>query len=199
MWHPVSQVVILCVRLQQNTINLFYVFMDILVFSYCNGVKLVMSVPLKTYERHFYMYKLITFHHKISNLDNYFQLTAEYDNLVLDDSNERFLLWKEADLKKCRGKGIMICPADKPIYGRNVLTCESSLYFQRETKLGLYAAGGYSRRNSPQYSSDTPKTGYTASATNIRWISSVARMQPGLLRPDLCKEAASCTTPVLAM
>ena len=26
----------------------------------------------------------------------------------------------------------MICPADKPIYGRNVLTCESSLYFQRD-------------------------------------------------------------------
>jgi len=26
----------------------------------------------------------------------------------------------------------MICPTDKPIYGRNVLTCESSLYFQRD-------------------------------------------------------------------
>ena len=26
----------------------------------------------------------------------------------------------------------MICPADKPIYGRSILTCESSLYFQRD-------------------------------------------------------------------
>ena len=26
----------------------------------------------------------------------------------------------------------MICPADKPIYGRSVLKCESSLYFQRD-------------------------------------------------------------------
>jgi len=60
------------------------------------------------------------------------QLTAGHDNLTLDDSNQRFLLWKEADIKNCGGKGIMICPADKPVYGRKVLTCGSSLYFQRD-------------------------------------------------------------------
>ena len=79
-----------------------------------------------------FLYKLITFPYKISNFINYIQLTAEYDNLVLDNSNQHFLLWKEADIKMCRVKGIMICPADKPVYGRNVLTCESSLYFQRD-------------------------------------------------------------------
>jgi len=78
------------------------------------------------------MYKLITFPCKISGFDKYIQLVAEHDNLVLDDSNQRFLLWKEADIKKCRGKSIMVCPADKPIYGRNVLTCETSLFFQRD-------------------------------------------------------------------
>jgi hypothetical protein len=121
----------LCVSLQRNTINLFYEFIDMSVLADRYSVKLVMLIPLKTFERHFYLYKLITFPYKISNLGNYIQLTAEYDNLVLDDSNQRFLLWKEADIKKCRGKGIVICPADTPIYGRNVLTCESSLYFQR--------------------------------------------------------------------
>ena len=59
--------------------------MDIFVFADYNSVKLVLSVPLKTYDRYFYMYNLIAFPHKISNLDNYIQLTAEYDNLVLDD------------------------------------------------------------------------------------------------------------------
>jgi hypothetical protein len=61
------------------------------VFAEYNSVKLVMSVPLKTFERHYYLYKLITFPNKISNLDNYIQLTAEYDNLVQHDSNQRFL------------------------------------------------------------------------------------------------------------
>jgi hypothetical protein len=126
-----------------------------------------MLIPSKTFERHFYLYKLITFPHKISNLNTYIQLTAEYDNLVLDDYNQRFVLWIEADLKKWRGKGIMICPADKPIYGRNVLTCESSLYFQTDEKRP-YAAGEYYRRTLPQYSSDTPMTGYTASEANSR-------------------------------
>jgi hypothetical protein len=64
---------------------------------------------------------------------------------------------------KCRGKGIVICPADKPIYGGNVLTFEST---SRGTKLGLYAAGGFYRRALKQFSSDTPVTGYTASAAN---------------------------------
>jgi len=60
-------------------------------------------------------------------------------------TNQRFLLWKETDVKECRGKGIMICPVGKPIYGRNVLTCESSLYFQRDEARTLC-----SRRTLPQ-------------------------------------------------
>jgi len=82
----------LCVSLQRNNIILFYEFMNISVFADYRTVKLVMLIPLKTFERHFYLYKLITFPYKISKLDNFIQLTAEYVNLVLDDSNQRFLL-----------------------------------------------------------------------------------------------------------
>jgi hypothetical protein len=78
--------VILCVSLQQNNINLFYEFMDIFVFGDYNSIKLVMLIPLKTFERHFYLYKLITFPYKISNSVKYIQLVAEHDNLVQDDS-----------------------------------------------------------------------------------------------------------------
>jgi len=35
----------------------------------------------------FYLYKLINFPFKISNWGYYTQLTAEYDTLVLNDSN----------------------------------------------------------------------------------------------------------------
>jgi len=45
----------LCVSLQQNNINLFYEFMDILVFADYKSVKLVMSVPFKACGRHFYI------------------------------------------------------------------------------------------------------------------------------------------------
>jgi hypothetical protein len=61
----------ICVSLQQNNINLFYEFMAISVLADYNSVKLVMLIPLKTFERHFYLYKLIIFPYKISNLDNY--------------------------------------------------------------------------------------------------------------------------------
>ena len=59
--------------------------MDISVFADYRSVKFVMLIHLKTFERHFYLYKLITFPHKISKLDNFIQLTADYENLVLDD------------------------------------------------------------------------------------------------------------------
>ena len=103
----------LCVSLQQNNLNLFYEFMVIAVLANHHSVKLFMLVPMKTFGRYLYLYKLITLIYKIPNLENFIQLTTEYENLVLDDSNQRFLLWKEADIKKCRGKGVMICPADK--------------------------------------------------------------------------------------
>jgi hypothetical protein len=58
----------LCVSLRQNNINLFYEFMDISILADYNSVKRVMLIPLKTFKRHFYLYKLITFPYKISNL-----------------------------------------------------------------------------------------------------------------------------------
>jgi len=131
MWYPTSQMVIFYVLCYHKTINFFmtlWIFLYLLIITvwrwYCQY--------LWKHLRDIFTCTSWSPSHKISNLDNYIQLTAEYDNLVLDDSNQRFLLWKEADLKKCREKGIVICPADKPIYGRNFLTCESSIYFQRD-------------------------------------------------------------------
>ena len=61
----------LCVNLQQNNISLFYEFKDVCVLVDYKSVKLVMLILLKTFERYFYLYKLITFPYKISILDNY--------------------------------------------------------------------------------------------------------------------------------
>jgi hypothetical protein len=120
----------LCVSFQQNNVHL-YEIIDISVLADCHGIKLVMLLPLKTFERHFFLYKLITFPYKIPNSGNFIKLIAECDYLVLDDSNQHFLLWRELDVKKCRGENIVICPTDTLMYSRGVLTCESSLYFQR--------------------------------------------------------------------
>jgi hypothetical protein len=61
----------LCTSLQQNNTHLFYEFMDISVVADHHSIKLVMLVPLQTFERHFYLYKLITYPYRISNLGNY--------------------------------------------------------------------------------------------------------------------------------
>ena len=58
--------------------------MDISVLADYHSVKLVNT--LDNIWETFYLYNLITFLYKIPNFDNYIQLTAEYDNLVLDDS-----------------------------------------------------------------------------------------------------------------
>jgi hypothetical protein len=49
------------VSLQQNNMNLFYEFIDIFVFADYDSVKVAMLILLKKFERHFYLYKLITF------------------------------------------------------------------------------------------------------------------------------------------
>jgi hypothetical protein len=122
----------LCVSLKQDTFYKLYEFLDISVLVDFHSIKLILHLPLKTFERHFYLYKLITLPYKVHGLDSYVQLTTDYEYLVLDDSNQRFLLWNEANLKRCKGKGVTLCPVDIPVFSRNVLTCESSLYFQRD-------------------------------------------------------------------
>ena len=51
----------LCVKLQQNNINLFYEFKDVCVLVDYKSVKLVMLILLTLFERCFYLYKEITF------------------------------------------------------------------------------------------------------------------------------------------
>jgi len=48
----------LCASLQQNNIDVFYEFMDISVLADRYSIKLVMLLPFKTFERHFYLYRV---------------------------------------------------------------------------------------------------------------------------------------------
>jgi hypothetical protein len=53
-------------------------------------------------------------------------MTTDFQYIVSDSAGQRFLLWTDADVEKCRGKDFIICPADSPLFNNHLSTRESS-------------------------------------------------------------------------
>jgi hypothetical protein len=117
--------------LHKNDMYLYYEYSKVTVVASHHNLRLIISIPLKTFDRDYTLYRLITLPFKIAELNKYVQLVAEYPYLLLDDSKQRFLRWTEADLAQCSGKNFAICPADSAVLSSTILTCESSLFFRK--------------------------------------------------------------------
>jgi hypothetical protein len=94
-------------------------------------LKLIFSIPLKTFDQHYNLYKLITFHSKVTELNKFVKMETEYPYLVLNLQSQRLMRWTTNDIHQCRGDNFLVCPADSILISTTVLTCETSLYFQK--------------------------------------------------------------------
>jgi hypothetical protein len=117
--------------LQINDTYFYYEYSKVTVVASHHNLRLIISIPLKTFDRDYTLYRLITLPFKIAELNKYVQLVTEYPYLILDDSKQRFLRWTEADLAQCGGKNFAICAADSAVLmlSSTILTCESSMFF----------------------------------------------------------------------
>jgi hypothetical protein len=94
-----------------------------------HNIRLLLIIPMKTFDRHFTMYRLVTVPHRVGNSQTFVQLATNFPHLLVDDSKQRYLLFTQEDVERCTDKSISICPVDTHIYSTTVLTCELSLIF----------------------------------------------------------------------
>jgi hypothetical protein len=120
----------LIVGLHRNNMHYYYEYSSIAIMVHHHSMRLIVSIPLKTSDRLFNIYKVFTLPYKIAELNKYVQMIINFPYLVSDSAGQRFLLWTDADVEKCRGKDFIICPADSPLFNNYLSTCESSLFFQ---------------------------------------------------------------------
>jgi hypothetical protein len=116
---------------QWNNIHLYYEYSAVIVVANHHGMGITISVPVKTYDRHFTMFKIITLPHEIERPGQYVQLETVYPFLLVDEVKQHFLRLREAEVNRGTGTRLVICRVDTAILRITSLTCELSLYFQK--------------------------------------------------------------------
>jgi hypothetical protein len=123
--------------IQLNDMYLFYECIEVTVFADHHNLRLFLTVPMKTFDRHFTLYRLVTLPHRVGNSRNFVQLMVNFPYLLIGDSKQRYLLYTQADIESCTGKPILIYPVDTQVYSTIVLTCELSIFFKKEEARNL--------------------------------------------------------------
>jgi hypothetical protein len=136
--------------IQLNDMYLFYKCIGVTVFADHHNLRLLLTVPMKTFDRHFTLYRLVTLPHRVGNSRNFVQL-INFPYLLIGDSKQRCLLYTQADIESCTGKSILICPVDTQVYSTTVLTCELSIFFQKEEARNLCARVVMSSNYPPKF------------------------------------------------
>ena len=102
-------------------IHLYYELTKVAVVGNVHGIKLVMSIPLKTADQLFTLYKIVPLPSRISQ-ETSVKYSLEYSYFVLASSQRDYLLLTEADLSHCSMGSIIICPNNVALYDVQVVT-----------------------------------------------------------------------------
>ena len=117
----------LIVRLRPNNVYLYYEVIEDIMLADLHSFKLVLSVPLKTVNRQYELYKMVLLPTRIS--DNYAQFEIGCDYFCVNFLQRTYLTMTEVDVLKCRGEGVMICPANQAVYSTEIDSCSLSPIF----------------------------------------------------------------------
>jgi hypothetical protein len=101
--------------IQLNDMYLFYESKEVTVFADHHNLRLLLTVPMKTFDRHFTLYRLVTLPHRVGNSRNFVQLMVNFPYLLIGDSKQCSLLHTQAHIERCTGKSIQICPVDTQV------------------------------------------------------------------------------------
>ena len=94
-----------------------------------HNMKLVMSVPLKTPEQRFSVYKVIVWPTRIS-INKFIRYKLNFAYFGLSFSQRDYILLKVEGMRKYTTGSKTICPADMALFDSQVLTCMASFFFQ---------------------------------------------------------------------
>jgi hypothetical protein len=92
-----------------------------------HSFKLVMIVPLKTMNVQFSLYRVAVLPTRIFN-NTFVQFEIEKDYFGIDILQRIYLSLTEWDLVKCRGRDVLICPANHAVYSTEIDSCALSLF-----------------------------------------------------------------------
>ena len=115
----------------QENIHLYYELTKVSVMANVHSVNLVLTVPLKTADIYFTLFRLIALPTQISP-DKFVKYSVDFEFFALQHKRRSYLLLIEGDYNRCEKGSITICPATTAVYNTQSLKCEASLFFRTE-------------------------------------------------------------------
>jgi hypothetical protein len=111
-------------------VYLYYEYTKVLVYANHHTIRVIIDVSLKSFDRYYSLYKLITLPTKIANFSNYVLIETDFPYFMLENAKQHYLRVSEEEIQKGKGNAFAICPVDQAVLNTTVKTCESSFYFQ---------------------------------------------------------------------
>jgi cell division protein FtsB len=107
----------------------YYDLVKVTITGNSHNVQMIMSLPIKTVNQQFTLYKLVVMPSRILK-DKFMEYNAEFSHFGLSYSQRDYILIKEEHLQQFIRGSLTICPANIAIHDVNALSCEASLFFQ---------------------------------------------------------------------
>jgi hypothetical protein len=117
----------LIASLNPNNMYLYYDMIRAMVLTHVHSFKRVLYVPLKTVNRQFELYEVVVFPARIFNT-TYAKFVVEEEYFAVNLLQHTYFAMSGAEISKCKGKDILICPANQAVYSMEVKSCILSLY-----------------------------------------------------------------------
>ena len=118
----------LMVGLNINNMYLYYMI-HAMILADVHSFKLVIYVPLKTVNRHFELYEIVVFPTQLIN-NTFAKFVVKEDYFAINLLQRTYFTMSSADILKCKGKDILICPASKAVCSMKANSCVLSFYSQ---------------------------------------------------------------------
>ena len=114
-----------------DNVNLYYQVVEVALAGDTDRMKVILTVTLKSESKVFGLYRLFTFPMEITN-DTYVEFKPTYTFLVYNQIYQSYSVLTEEEVNLCVGHKIVVFPVRRAIvYVTDVITCESSLFFQK--------------------------------------------------------------------
>ena len=115
----------------KENIRLYYELTKVSIMANVHSVNLVLTIPLKTADSYFTLFRLITLPTQISP-NKFVKYSVDFEIFALQHKRRSYLLLTERDYNRCEKGSITICPAKTAVYNTQLLKCEASLFFRTE-------------------------------------------------------------------
>jgi hypothetical protein len=112
-----------------ENVHIYYDLIKVTIVGNSHSIKMIMSLPLKTANQQFTLYKLVVMPSRISK-DKFMKYHTEFSYFGLSLSQRDYVLLNVEHLQQCIRGILTICPANVALHDANTLTCEASLFFQ---------------------------------------------------------------------